>query len=55
MALQMQQAVYHFTLYIKGMIFHSSSLGLWYHVPLQRDQGDWDRRLRLSYNPNAIG
>jgi len=25
------------------------------HVPLKRDQGDWDWRLRLNDTPNAIG
>jgi len=35
----------------------SSSLGLFYHVPLKRDQGDWDWdwRLRLDGAPYAIG
>jgi len=33
----------------------SSSLGLFHHVPLKRDQGDWDWRLRLHDTPNAIG
>ena len=33
----------------------SSTLGLFYHVPLQRDQGDWDWRLRSNDTPNAIG
>ena len=33
----------------------SSSLGLFSHVPLKRDQGDWDWRLRLTNTPNAIG
>jgi len=33
----------------------SSSLGLLYHVPLKRDQGDRDWRLRLNDTPNAIG
>jgi len=33
----------------------SSSLGLFCHVPLKRDQGDWDRRLGLNATPNAIG
>jgi len=32
----------------------SSFLGLFCHVPLKRDQGDWDWRLRLSDTPNAI-
>jgi len=32
----------------------SSSLGLFYHVPLKRAQGDWDWRLRLNNIPNAI-
>ena len=32
-----------------------SSLGLFYRVPLVRDQGDWDWRLRLNDTPNAIG
>jgi len=33
----------------------SSSLGLFCHVPLKRDQGDWDWRLRLRWNdtPNV--
>jgi len=33
----------------------SNSLGLFYHVPLNRDQGDWDWRLRLNDTPNATG
>jgi len=33
----------------------SSSLGLFYHVPLKRDQWDWAWRLRLNDTPNAIG
>jgi len=33
----------------------SSSPGLFSHVPLKRDQGDWDWRLRFNDNPNAIG
>jgi len=33
----------------------SSSLGLFYLVPLKRNQGDWDWRLRLNDAPNAIG
>jgi len=33
----------------------SSSLGLFYHVPLKRDQGDWNWRLRYDDTPNAIG
>jgi len=33
----------------------SSSLGLFYHVPLKRDLGDWDWRLRWNETPNAIG
>jgi len=33
----------------------SSSLGLLCHVPLKRDQGDWDSRLRLHVTPDAIG
>jgi len=33
----------------------SSSPSLFYHVPLKRDQGDWDSRLRLNDTPNAIG
>jgi len=33
----------------------SSSLGLFYHVLLERDQGDWEWRLRLNDTPNAIG
>jgi len=33
----------------------SSSLGLFCHVPLKRDQGDWDWRLRWNVTPNAIG
>jgi len=33
----------------------SSSLGLFSHVLLKRDQGDWDRRLRLNVTPNATG
>ena len=28
---------------------------LFYHVPLKRDQGNWDGRLRLNDIPNAIG
>ena len=32
-----------------------SSLGLFCHVPLKRDQGDWDWRLRFNDTPNAIG
>jgi len=31
------------------------SLRLFYHVPLKRDQGDWDWRSRLNDTPNAIG
>ena len=31
------------------------SLGLFCHVPLKRDQGDWDWRLRLDDTLNAIG
>ena len=33
----------------------SSSLGLFCHVPVKRDQWDWDYRLRLNDTPNAIG
>jgi len=33
----------------------SSSPGLFYHVPLKRDQRNWDWRLRLNDTPNAIG
>jgi len=33
----------------------SSSLDLYYHVPLERDQGDWDWRLRFNEIPNATG
>jgi len=33
----------------------SNSLRLFYHVPLKRDQGDWDWRLRLNDTPNTIG
>jgi len=33
----------------------SSSPGLFCHVPLKRDQGEWDWRLRLNDSPNAIG
>jgi len=33
----------------------SSSLGLFYNVPVERDQGDWDWRWRLNDTPNAIG
>ena len=33
----------------------SSSLGLFCHVPLKRDQGDWGQRLWLRDTPNAIG
>jgi len=33
----------------------SSSLGLFNHVPLKRDQGDWDWRLRVDDTPNAMG
>jgi len=33
----------------------SSSLGLFYHVPSKRDQGDWDWRLRLNDTTNWIG
>ena len=29
-----------------------SSLGLFYHVPLKRDQGDWDSRLRIKRHFN---
>jgi len=32
----------------------SSSLGLFCHVPLKRDRGDYDWRLRLNNTPNAI-
>ena len=32
-----------------------SSLRLFYHVPLKRDQMDWDRRTRLDDTPNVIG
>ena len=31
----------------------SNSLGLFCHVPLKRDQGEWDWRLRLSDTPDA--
>ena len=31
----------------------SGSLGLFYHVPLKRDQWDWDWRLRFNDTPNA--
>jgi len=33
----------------------SSSLGLFYHVPLKRDHGDWDWRLGVNDTPSAIG
>ena len=33
----------------------SSYLGLFYHVPLKREQGDRDWRLRLEDTPNAMG
>jgi len=33
----------------------SGPLGLFYYVPLKRDQGDWDWRLRLNDTPHAIG
>jgi len=33
----------------------SSSLCLFYHVLLKRDQGNWDWRLRENVTPNAIG
>ena len=33
----------------------SSSLGLFCHGPLKRDQGDWDWTLKLNHTPNAIG
>ena len=33
----------------------SSSLGFCYHVPLNRDQSDWDWGIRLNDTPNAIG
>ena len=33
----------------------SSCLDLFGHVPLKRDQWDWDWKLRLSDSPNAIG
>jgi len=33
----------------------SIALGFFRHVPLKRDQGDWDWRLRLNDTPNAIG
>jgi len=33
----------------------SSSRGLFYHVPLKRDQGDSNWRLRFNDIPNAIG
>jgi len=32
----------------------SSSLGLFYHVPLKRDQGDSDWKLRLNDTPNTL-
>ena len=32
----------------------SSSPGLFYHVPLKRDQGDGDWRLRLNNTPNSL-
>jgi len=38
-----------------NLIRSSSSLGFFYHVPLKRDQGDWDCRLRLHDTSNAIG
>jgi len=33
----------------------SRSLGLFCHVSLKRDQGDWDWRFRWSDTPNAVG
>jgi len=33
----------------------SSSLGLFCHVPLKRDQLDWDYRMRLNDTTNTIG
>ena len=33
----------------------SGCLGLLYYVPLKRDQGDWDWRLRSYDTPNATG
>jgi len=33
----------------------SSSLGLFCHVPLKRNQQDWDWRLRFNDTPSAIG
>ena len=33
----------------------SSSLGLFYRVPLKRDQGDWDWRLRFNDTAHARG
>jgi len=32
----------------------SSSPGLFYHVPLKRDRGDWDWRLRWNVTRNTI-
>jgi len=40
---------------ISNLIRCSTSLGLFGHVPLKRDQGDWDWRLGLNDTPNAIG
>ena len=33
----------------------SNFLGLFCHVPLKRDQWDWDWRFRLNDTPNSIG
>jgi len=33
----------------------SSSLRLCFHIPLKRDQWDWDWRMRSNDTPNAIG
>ena len=40
---------------ISNLNRESNSLGLFCHVPLKRDQGDWDWRLSLNDTPNAIG
>ena len=40
---------------ISNLNRESSSLGLFYHVPLKRDQRDCDWRLGLNDTPNAIG
>jgi len=40
---------------ISNFNWWSGSLGLFCHVPLKRDQGHWDWKLRLNNTPNAIG